>query len=73
MADLTSTIETLAALPLEIETEEGRSKQRSLTELIAADKYLKASTAGASGSLAKKGIQFGRFRAAGAVGPVSDQ
>jgi hypothetical protein len=72
MSDLTPTIETLAGKPLEVETEEGRSKQRSLKELIEADKYLKSGNAAAATNLQGMGIRFGKFRPPGGVGSVTD-
>lgn len=72
MSDLTPTIETLAGKPLEVETEEGRSKQRSLKELIEADKYLKNAGTTAATGLSGYGIRLGKFRAPGAVGSTTD-
>ena len=72
MSDLTPTIETLAGKPLEVETEEGRSKQRSLKELIEADKYLKNAGTAAATNLGGFGVRFGKFRPPGGVGTVTD-
>ena len=71
MSDLTATIETLAGKPLEVETEEGRSRQRSLKDLVEADKYLSAKDVANATTLQDRGIRFGTIRPPGAVGRVT--
>lgn len=51
MADeITNAILTDAQGPAEVQSDSGRVKMRSLTELIEADKYLKEASAARSGS-----------------------
>ena len=61
--DLTDLIEAEAALPKKSESDGQSAEARPLTELIAADKYLKSKDAAARGSA------WGRIKMARAVPP----
>lgn len=58
MPDLSDTIETLASKPLSMETDKLKVQERSLKELIDADKYLAGTVASTS---ARRGLRFTRL------------
>ena len=70
MADLTDDIEAQAAKPSNVTVDGQSATQRSLAELIEADKYLKANAAtaesGNSSGNGYRGLNFFKFRPPGA-------
>jgi len=65
MTDLESTIADAAENPLRVVGDLGTVEERSIDELIKADKYLAGKTAKTAG---KKGFSISVFRAPDAVG-----
>lgn len=70
MPDLTDTIETQAEKPANVTVDGQSATQRNLSELIEADKYLKANAAtaesGNSSGNGYRGLRFFKFRPPGA-------
>jgi hypothetical protein len=64
MADLTTTIETNAAVPAKVSGDAGSVEQHPLPDQIAADKYLKSQQAAKSAGL---GIKLTKLGAPGSV------
>lgn len=64
-SDLTDTIETSASEPASASSDAGSVSQRSLSELIEADKYLKSSDGSSNKS---RGLRFTKLVPPGARG-----
>jgi len=64
MPDLSETIETAAATPAEVTTDEGNVKERPLDELIQADQYLQGKSAATK---KHRGLRFTKLVPPGTV------
>jgi hypothetical protein len=70
MSELSERITEVAGESFEVETEEGRARHHSLSELIKADQYQRRLDANQATSLAQMGYRRVRMRPPGTTGPV---